>query len=299
LIWARFGQGIVVLLLLSGLCFWLFQEAPGDFLTEAGLDPSMSPETLEALRRQRGLDRPMAVRYLEWLGSGLKGDWGHSLTYQRPVSELLSGRAAKTAALNLAALALAWLVAIPAAYWRTRHLRGAAGRAASGTLHLLSAAPDLLVALGGLWLAMHTGWFRTGGSFALASISLTLLLLSPVFRHAEAAFREALRQPYVWFAMGCGVRGWRLACYWLLPATWGSLSALLGLQLAAAFSASLIVEVVLSWPGLGPLLLESVLSRDYPVVTGAVLLSAVALLTGNLFAEVLHRLADPRLRGWQ
>jgi peptide/nickel transport system permease protein len=296
LIFSRVWQGLLVLILLSFLCFALFPLAPGDVMTELRLDPDASPATIESLRRQRGLDRPFWTSYAEWLKSALRGDWGASIAYQRPVSEIVGPRAGRTLLLNWTALAIAWMVSLPLAYLRARRPGGAGSRAGATAVYALVAAPDLMIALAALWLAMHTGWFRTGGSYPLCVLCLTLLLLAPIFRHAEAAFREALRQPYVWNATAAGVRGIALARYWILPTAAGPLLALFGLQLSGAFSASLVVETVLSWPGLGPLLLESVLNRDYPVITAAVLLTATTLLLSNLAADLLQRALDPRLR---
>lgn len=290
---ARLWQALLVLLLLSLVCFWLFEASPGDAVSDLTLDPGVSGQTLEQLRAQRGLAGSPVARYLLWLRSAAVGEWGVSTSYQRPVREILLPRAARTLALNVSALAVAWLIAIPLAYFHVRRPSAVPGRAASGAIHALVATPDLLVALAALWLAMHTGWFAVSGSFPLSLFCLLLLLAPPVFRHAEAAFREAMRQPFVLNATAAGLHGWRFALYWVFPAAAGPLLALLGLQLSASFSASLIVEVVLGLPGLGPLLLEAVLGRDHPVIVASALLSAAALLAGNLAADLLQRALQP------
>jgi peptide/nickel transport system permease protein len=292
----RLLQGLLLLSALSVLCFLLFQAVPGDAVSDLRLDPGVSRETVENLRRQRGLDRPLPVRYWTWIASLLQGDWGRSYAFQRPVAELLFPRAAHTLQLNLAALLMAWGVALPLAYRRARRPESRAARAASGAVSVLVCVPDLLLALSGLWLAFHTGWFRAAGSAPLCASCVTLLLFPAVFRHAQAAFREALRMPHVLAALGAGMHGWRLALWWVAPPAAGPLLALLGLQLSASLSASLIVEVVLGWPGLGPLLLDAVLGRDLPLLMGSILLSGSLLVIGNLLADLLQIALDPRAR---
>lgn len=293
---ARLWQGLIVMFLLSVICFWLFEVSPGDAISDLSLDPGVTSHTLEQVRAQRGLAGSPISRYFLWLQSAVAGDWGVSASYQRPVSEILLPRAGRTFGLNASALSAAWLLAVPLAYFRVRRPSAVPGLAATGAIHALVATPDLLVALAGLWLAMHTGWFTVSGSFTLSLFCLLLLLMPPVFRHAEAAFREAIQQPFVLNATAAGLHGWRFAVYWVFPAAAGPLLALLGLQLSACLSASLIVEVVLGWPGLGPLLLEAVLGRDHPVIAASVLLSGAALLAGNLAADLLQRALQPRSR---
>jgi peptide/nickel transport system permease protein len=292
----RLLQGLLLLSALSLLCFLLFQAVPGDAVSDLRLDPGVSRETMENLRRQRGLDQPLPVRYWSWLTSLLHGDWGRSYAYQRPVAELLFPRAVQTLLLNLSALLLAWALALPLAYRRARETESPIARAASGAASVLVCVPDLLLALSALWLAFHTGWFRTAGSAPLCASCVALLLFPAVFRHAGAAFREALRMPHVLAALGAGMDGWRLALWWVLPPAAAPLLALLGLQISASLSASLIVEVVLGWPGLGTLLLDAVLGRDLPVLMGSILLSGSLLITGNLLADLLQIALDPRAR---
>ncbi|MDX2180957.1 MAG: ABC transporter permease [Bryobacteraceae bacterium] len=274
----RVASATILLMALAAICFALFALVPGDSLTDAAIDPGVSPDAVAAMRQR------------------LAADWTHSRIDGRPVAEAILPRAARTLSLSLASLLSAWLLAVPYACRRTLRrsaLDTAAGGAAVG---LLVAAPDLLLALGGLWLAVESEWFRTSGDFLLGWIVLTLVLLPALVRHAQSALAEAALQPFVAAARMAGIPDDRLAALWLLPASSGPLIALLGLGFATTLSASLIVETVLGWPGLGPLLLEAILARDYPVILGAVLLSGAFAIGGNLAADLLQLAVDPRRR---
>lgn len=273
----RLAAGAVLLSTLTAACFLLFAAVPGDYLTDAAIDPGVSPGAIDRLRRRASAD---------WTVSPVTG---------RPVAEILLPRAARTLSLTLASLALAWSLAVPFAARRAlrRDAWSATGALAVG---FLVAAPDLLLALGALWLAVETQWFRVSGDFALCCLTLTLVLLPALVRHAQSALTEAAALPFVTAARLAGVREWRVAALWILPAGAAPLIALLGLGLATGLSASLIVETVLGWPGLGPLLLEAILGRDYPVVLGAVTLSGAFVVAGNLAADLLQLAVDPRRR---
>lgn len=307
----RLAHGIVLLVLISFLSFALFQLAPGSFIDAVRLDPRVSAETAAMLRARYGLDRPLPFRYLVWLGSVLRGEFGFSLSYSMPVGRLIWPRVINTLLLAGSAALIAWpaalLVGVAAAL--SRHV--------IRNLILLSMAilvclPELLVALGLLLLAVRWGyvpggvaivlpWFR--GHFAhlieqaaLPTAALVLAALPTLVRHTEAALREALQAPFVVAALAHGVSGRRVLFDYALPAAANPLISIFGLSIGAFLSASLVIEIVMGWPGLGPLVLDSVLSRDSPVVIAATLISAAMFVFGNLVADILLYATDPRLR---
>lgn len=308
----RLAHTACLLFGVSLLSFLLIEMAPGEVFDEMRLNPRVSPESVAALRAQYGLDQPFAVRYVRWLGSALRGELGVSLAYNSPVGPLLWVRAGNTLLLTGTALALAWLIALPLGVWsaagRGRWLDRCLGRAMTGLLAL----PDLLLALALLWLAVRTGWFPAGGMRSLASDSagwadLALHLLLPVVvlvlvslptlvRHVRAAMLEVLDSPFIRAARGYGIPQGRLLFRHALPAAANPLVSLFGLSLGTLLSASLLIEVVMSWPGMGPLLLEAILARDLYVVVAAVVFSAGFLIAGSLVADLLLYVADPRIR---
>jgi peptide/nickel transport system permease protein len=309
-------HGLLLLAGVSLLSFVLVELAPGDFFSEMRLDPRISETTLRALRARHGLDRPLPERYLRWVTSLARGELGYSFAYGSPVAPLLWPRARNTLLLTSIATAFAWLIAIPlGVWWATR--RGAAmRRALSGVTALLLAVPDILLALALLLLAVRTGWFPTGGMVSvgheemprtarivdvawhlvLPATALVLGMLPVLVRYVRASVADALEAPFVRAARAHGIPERRVLYRHALPAAANPLVSLFGLSLAGLLSMSLLVEVVLSWPGLGPLLLEAILARDFYLVLGLVLASALLLVGGNLLADVLLLATDPRIR---
>jgi peptide/nickel transport system permease protein len=312
----RAGQGLLLLAGVSVLSFVLIDLAPGDFFAEMRLDPRIEPATLQALRSRYGLDRPLPERYLRWLGSLATGELGYSLAYGGPVGPLLWPRARNTLVLTATATALAWALAVPlGAWWATRR-GGPVDAVLAGLTATLLAVPDLVLVLGLLLLAVRTGWLPAGGMvsvgheqmlwgegmrdlashFVLPVTALVLGALPVLTRYVRASVAETLRAPFVRAARAHGIPELRILLHHALPAAANPLISLFGLSLAGLLSMSLLVEVVTSWPGLGPLLLEAILARDVYLVLGPVLASTLLLLAGNLLADALLLATDPRIR---
>ncbi len=311
----RLGHGLLLLFGVSVLTFGFTEIAPGDYFDAMRLDPRISSESVDALQARYGLDRPLTVRYLRWLGSTVRGDLGFSFAYNTPVAPLLWDRARNTLLLTGLATALAWLLAIPLGLWAASAGRWSRAVLDAGTSVLL-AIPDLVLALLCMLLAVRTGLFPVGGMasldyesldawgklkdllshFALPVLALTLATLPVLVRHVVASVSEVLHSRFLLAARGFGIPRRRLLLRYALPAAANPLISLFGFSLASLLSASLLIEVVLSWPGLGPLLLEAILARDVHVVIGAVMLSTVLLVVGNLVADILLYAVDPRIR---
>jgi peptide/nickel transport system permease protein len=311
----RLMRAVFLLAGVSVLSFGLFELVPGDYFDGLRTDPALSDETLSALRRQHGLDEDPVRRYARWLASVLRGEWGYSVSYQRPVAPLLLTRAGNTLILTSTAVFCAWAVALPLAMWAVSGGRWRL-RLADSLMALLLATPHLLILLALMFLAarsqalpvggmtsLHSGqmplWSRVGdlvAHLAIPGAALMLAALPAVFLHARAALMETLQAPFIRFARANGIPRRRLLLRHALPAASNPLISLMGLSAGTLLSAGLAVEAVTGWPGLGQLLLQSILQRDLVVVTGAVMLSAAVLLTGNLLADVLLYAADPRLR---
>ena len=311
----RFLHAVVLLIGVSLLTFAFTELAPGDYYSQMRVDPSISPETVDALRHRAGYDRPLPVRYAAWAASVLRGDFGYSLAYAGPVAPLVEERLGATLLLAGSATLAAWLLAIPLGIWYATR-RGWQDALARAAMALLLIVPDLLLALVLLLLAVETGWFPAGGMASpdaaslppwsrmadllrhlfLPAAVLTVGMLPVLVRHVRAAMLEAMSSPFALSARAQGIAPRRLLYRHLLPAALNPLVSLFGLSIGTLLSASLLVEVVMGWPGLGPLLIEAIMSRDIPVVLAVVMLSAAFLIAGNLAADLLLYRLDPRIR---
>jgi peptide/nickel transport system permease protein len=300
-------------LLLVGvsLVSFVFAElAPGDYFSELRTDPRVSAETVAALRARSGLDRPLPVRYAAWAVSMLKGDFGYSLAYNSPVGPLLWGRVRATLLLTGTATLLAWLLALPLGIWNATARGTWRDSVAKVVLSFLLAIPDLLLAIVFLMLAVETGYFPTGGMVSpgpervwdvawhlvLPVAVLVLGMLPTLVRHVRASMAEAIDSPFALSARAQGIPRRRLLFRHLLPAAANPLISLAGFSLGTLLSASLLIEVVMGWPGLGPLFLEAIMARDFALVLAVVMLSASFLVVGNLLADILLYRMDPRIR---
>lgn len=316
----RIFHSAFLLMGVSLLSFVLLQLAPGSFFDEMRLNPQISPQTIARLNSQFGMDKPLPERYLTWLKSVFTGDWGVSLAYNAPVAPIMLTRAKNTLLITTIATLLAWGIAIPLGVLSGAAAHGGRFRWADILASLITTfllvIPDILLALGILWIAVHTHWWYAGGmqspgldphlpwsqlkDLALHLLGPLIVLVlgsTPIlFRHVRAAIIEVLDLPFIKAAIGHGLSFHRILFRHALPAAAAPLVSLFGLSVGAMLSASLLVEVVMNWPGMGPLLLEAILARDIYVVIAAVMFSAILLVVGTLLADCLLFLLDPRIR---
>jgi len=315
----RLLHSMLLLLGVSIFSFAILQLAPGDFFTPLSVNPQISARTVATLRSQYGLDKPFPIRYEHWLRSVFRGDLGLSFAYATPVAPLLAVRARNTLLLTGTSLLLAWLLAIPFGIWSAARRGKWSDRAGGIVTSSLLTVPDLVLFLALLLVAVRTGWFPTGGMMSarfddlnmggkvqdlaahlfLPAVGLVLATLPPLVRHIRSAMIEVLEAPFVRAARAHGIPERRVLLRYALPVAANPLITLFGYSIAGMLSASLLVEVVLSWPGVGPLLVDAILAKDVYVVVGAVMLSSVFLVVGNLLADALLFATDPRIRAEQ
>jgi ABC-type dipeptide/oligopeptide/nickel transport system permease component len=311
----RLVHGVFVLFAVSVLSFVLLHLVPGEFFSEMTLNPQISRATIDALREEYGMDRSLPVQYARWIRSVTKGELGYSFAYNQPVSALVLPRVCNTLLLNTVALVVAWLIAGLLGIWAAARPGKWEDRLCSLGSSTLLVIPDLLLALLLLMIAVRTRWFPAGGMTAAVSeptlssqtldvaahivlpvATIVLAVFPLLFRHIRSSVAEVVASPYIQAARGYGIRGARLLFQQALPAAANPLISLLGFSFGALLGVSLLVEVIFSWPGIGPLLLESIFSRDMYVVIAAALLSAALVVAGNLLADVLLFWNDPRIR---
>jgi peptide/nickel transport system permease protein len=291
----RAFHAAALLVLISLLSFVFLQLAPGNFTQAMHLEARVSDQTVSAWRLRYGIDQPLAIRYWSWLRSIFRGEFGFSFAYGIPVGSLLRPRIGNTLLLTTLAGLLSWSIAIPigavAAASRSRALKGAI----RGSFSILHSIPDLLIALALLMFALRTRIFALGG-LAGPVIALVLISLPILVRHVQAALCEAMTAPFIQAARAHGIPCGRLWFAYILPAGANPLISLFGYSIGGLLSSSLLVEVIMGWPGVGPLLLEAIFSRDIYVVIGATITSACFLIVGNLIADLLLIAVDPRVR---
>ncbi|MDE3198576.1 MAG: ABC transporter permease [Acidobacteriota bacterium] len=292
----RAGRSLLLLFAASLLSFLLGRFAPGGFFADLRLNPQIAPSFVETLRHRYGVDRPAASQYVRWLGSTLKGDLGVSLAWRQPVAQILWPRARRTLAVTGCALLLAWSLGLPWGMLAAARRRSPCDIAGSVLSLLLTAAPEVLLTLIGVYVA-----FRLGRTCAIGGMLLPVILVAAgafpaVFLHARGAVEQTLDAAFVRSARAHGIRGPRLWTRYILPAAANPMISLFGLSLGALAGASLVVEAVLGGPGLGPLFLDAIAARDLDIVTAIVLLSACFLIAGNLLTDLLLALNDPRIR---
>jgi peptide/nickel transport system permease protein len=312
----RLIRTVLLLVGVSVLCFLFTEMAPGSFFDEMRLNPQISPETIATLRSHYGLDQPLIVRYGRWVKSALHADLGYSIAYNVPVAPLLWGRAQNTLLLSATAMLLTWLIAVPLGVWTAARRGKALDKTTTIGGSLLLGIPEVVIAVALLAIAVRWRVLPIGGMrsedleglplwlrvkdiaehMLLPVIVLALVDGALVVRHVRSAVLEILEAPFVQAARGFGISRKRVLFRHVLPAAANPAISLFGLSLAGLLSGSLLVEIICGWPGLGPLILDATLSRDFYLVIGGIMVSTIFMLGGNLIADIALTVVDPRIR---
>ncbi len=304
----------MLVFLVSSAAMLLTHLAPGDFVSITTGERA-SPAQAAQERARYGLDRPIVLQYLGWLSRAVRLDLGDSLLYRRPVGTLVRERAANTALLALAALALATLAGLPAGVYSGSR-QGAGASVVRGVSLVLLSLPSLVTSLVLVLVAARTGWFPVGGMVSASStgaslagwwadvawhlplpaLALALPLAATLERLQSQAMADALGQPFVLAAVARGVPRRRVVWRHALRASLSPVASVYGYVLAALLSGSFIVEVVTSWPGLGRLLYDALRARDVYLVAGCAAAGSLFLAMGSLVSDLALAWADPRMR---
>jgi peptide/nickel transport system permease protein len=304
LLLSRLLQGIIVLLIVSMLTFALLAATGGDALTSLRNDPSVKEETIERMRQTYGLDQPLIVRYMRWLTNVVRGELGESYSRRAPVWTVIRPALTNTLMLAAVALIIAWVIALALGSLAARRPRSWLDKLCSVVILLASSTPRIVLALAALTFAASTALFSIGAGDANASPVNILLpatvLAVPLIALFLAQVRDglgaALREEFVQVARSKGLSERVVTLRHALRAALNPLITIFGYSLGGLVSGSVIVEKVLGWRGLGYLSVDAALSRDVPLLMGVVLVTATAVLIGNLAADIFLRFNDPRLR---
>jgi peptide/nickel transport system permease protein len=296
--------------------FGVMQLAPGDYLDTLKSNPQIRPETLERLRRDFGLDEPRYVQYGKWLFNAIQGDFGYSFTYKIETFSLIGQRIYYTFILSFWSTVFAWTIAIPVGIYIATHRNSFSDRALNFLAFAGISLPGFFVALLAMAFAQSTGWFPVGGASSVNYDSLSWFgkikdtgwhLILPVLvlgtggvaglmRQSRGNLLDVLGENYILAARARGLTERKVVWKHAVRNSINPLITLFGYELSSLLAGAALVENVMAWPGLGRLLLESIQSRDVYVAMGSFVMGAVLLILGNLIADILLALTDPRIK---
>lgn len=312
----RFLQIPPLLLGISALTFLLLQLAPGDFLNQMAENPAVSQATIEAMRHRFGLDQPWYVQYAIYLKNViLHFDFGESFSRHQPVFMVLREGLLNTLLLAVAAAAVTWGLAIPLGVWAAVRQYSWVDKTLSLFVFIGLSIPEILSGLVLLMFAAKTGWFPVGGMHSLdyddfsfigklrdlgwhlllPAIVVGLVPLASRMRQMRGNLLDVLRLDYVTTARSKGLEERVVIFKHALRNALNPMITLFGYTLGALVSGSFIAEIIFSWPGLGRITLDAILTQDQYLVMGAVLMASVVLVLGNLVADLMLAAADPRI----
>ncbi len=305
----RVAAFVATLVFLSALVFVVVRVLPGDPAALI-LGVESNPETVARLRQALGLDRPLAVQYVDWLARAARGDLGTSIQYDVPVGRLILSRLPVTLPLALMAAAIMIAVALPlGVYAATRHRR-AGDYAAMLVSQLGIAVPAfwsglLLILL----FSVRLGWFRSGGfdgwsagvvagvkALLLPAIALGAFQAAVLVRATRSAVLDVLREDYVRTARAKGVAEGRVVARHALRNAMIPIVTVMGIQLGQLIAGAIVLESVFALPGLGRLALVAIGARDLPVVQGVTLFVAASIVFINFAVDLAYAALDPRIR---
>ncbi|MCM5680171.1 ABC transporter permease [Schlegelella sp. S2-27] len=312
----RLLQSGVVLVLMSVLAF-VGINLVGDPV-HLLVPQTASQEEVEQVRQQLGLDLPIPQQYLRFVGAALQGNLGESFVFGRPALELILERVPATLELAFAALGLSVLIGIPLGLIAGLHANGIVRRAVMGGSIVGVTVPAFWLGLLLILLfSVNLGWLPSGGrgepgrllgwstSFAsvdglrhlvLPALTLSLFKIAIVIRLTEAGTREVMSQEYVRFARAKGVSGARLLWRHVLPNVLIPVVTAMGLEFGQLIAFSVVTETVFAWPGMGKLIIDSIIQLDRPVVVAYLLVTLLIFMTLNFIVDALYVVLDPRLR---
>lgn len=301
--------GLATLFCVSALAFFATALAPGNPAAVL-LGNMATPERVEAVTRQMGLDQPMPVRYLVWLKETIHGNLGTSNLSFKPVNDLLLTALPPTLELAFASLIIAVLVALPLGLILAQNENRWWSRPTSALVTVGISVPGfwvglLLIITFSVWLQLlpSAGYVPISRSFSgnvrsmvLPVTTLVIYLVPPLVRFVRVSALEILREAYIDTARAKGVGPLAILLRHVAPNTLITTITYIGLQLGVLISGAIVIEVIFSIPGIGRLGMNAVLNRDYPVIQGVVLVAACGYVLVNLLIDVTYVFIDPRVR---
>ena len=311
----RILQVIPLLIIVSIISFFIIRLSPVDPLAELRLNPSISQETLDKEVKRLNLDKPIYVQYISWAKSFIKWNLGYTSTGEK-VSVKLKERIPNTLLLTVVVIFMTWAAGIPLGILAAVKKETAFDRFLTVISSIGMAIPSFFFAILMLIFAVKTGWFPVGGltsynfnelgfwgkftdiarHLILPSIVLFTISISGLQRQMRANMLEVLDSDYVKFARAKGLSEWRVLFKHALRNAINPMITLLGFEFAGLLSGAALTEYVFQYPGLGRLILEAVMKSDINLVMASLMMGTIMLILGNLIADILLMITDPRLR---
>lgn len=295
---------IPVLFGITFLTFALTYLSPGDpaelMLSATGITPS--PELIQQVREELGLNKPFLIQYLNWLTSVLKGDFGISYKYSKPVLDLILRALPATFKLAGMTMLMTIIIALPLGIISALHRN-------KGLDNIIRAISFLGISLPAPWIAIilmyifalklkllpvmgNTNWT----SIILPSASMTILLASRYIRQVRGYILEEISQDYVIGAKARGVKDRAVLLRHVLKSTLVPIITQLGLSFGVLLGGAVIIETIFSWPGVGKLAIEAIFTRDYPLIQGYVVWMTIIYMLINMLVDISYYILDPRMR---
>lgn len=306
-----------MLLGISTLSFFIMQLAPGDALTQMALSPDISVEVMDAMKARFWLDQPPHMQYIRWVQQLLKGDMGHSFLWHAPVIWVIKQRLLNTLLLTTVSLIIGWVIAIPIGIHSAVNQYSWSDKVLTFLAFIGVSLPSWFFGLLLLYLTTTRGWnFPIGGMTSIDFVDFTfwektkdlarhmflpVVVLSThtiasLMRYMRSNLLDVLRQDFVTTARAKGLSNRVVIYKHAVRNAINPLITIFGFQLGGILGGAALTEIVMNWPGIGSLMLNAVQGLDYYLVMGNLIIGGVMLILGNLIADVLLAVSDPRIR---
>ncbi len=305
----RLLGALPVLLLVSLITFGLLRLIPGDPSSVIG-GPSATAEQLAQIRANLGLDEPLPMQLVHWYEGLLRGDLGRSLLLGQPVVQATFQRLPVTLGLAFYALIITLIAGLASGIIAALRQNTWIDQLSMMTAMLGISVPNFFLGLLGIiFFAVKLGWLPTGGyvpfsqdpwqwfrSVTMPAVSLAMLQMGLLARITRSTMLEVLRQDYIRTARAKGLPGRQVVVKHALANALIPITTIIGIIVSLLISGSVVIELLFSIPGIGQLLTQAVLNRDYPMVQGGLLITTVFLVLVNIFVDILYAFLDPRVR---
>lgn len=307
---SRFVQCVLTLFVVSILCFALTKAAPGDPVLTY-VEPNMSEEYIQTLRESLGLTKPLYEQYFLWLGRILQGNFGNSLMNKRPVLTQIMERLPATMLLMGTSMLLGFLIAIVLGLYSGKNKNGWLDKIVSLLCYIGISIPTFWFGIMAIYLfsvhfnllpsiGMYSGDARTLGDLILHLIMpcsvLTFTNAAQYIRYLRSSTITEMSSDYVMVQRAYGMKDSEILFRHVLKNAILPMITVLGMSLQSLVSGAIITEQVFAWPGIGQLAVTAVTQFDYPLIMGITMFTALLVVVGNLLADVLYAVFDPRIR---
>ena len=306
----RLIQSILTMFIVSILCFALTKIAPGDPVL-AYVEPNMSEQYIETLRESLGLNKPLYEQYFMWLGRILQGNFGNSLMSKRPVLTQILERLPATVTLMGTSMLFAFLISIFFGLYSGRKRNGLLDKITSLFCYVGISIPTFWFGIMLIYLfSVNLGWLPSIGMHSDGDRSigdlikhmimpcavLTFANASQYIRYLRSSTITEMTSDYVMVQTAYGMKDSGILFKHVLKNAMLPMITVLGMSLQSLVSGAIITEQVFAWPGIGQLAVTAVMQFDYPLIMGITMFSALLVVLGNLLADVLYAVFDPRIR---